>query len=128
MHRPHHLPHLCILKKASSRPAFHFNRPSPQYNFSSATPPPASVSLSSRWLSELKARIGKCILFGLNPAQIDEAGGILRIVARDWRELLAGSEGFLVGKGRAGLEGQEVVWGEMVCAVGTITLILLIPC
>jgi len=49
-------------------------------------------------------------------------------VARDWRELLAGSEGFLVGKGRAGLEGQEVVWGEMVCAVGTITLILLIPC
>ena len=38
----------------------------------------------------------------------------MRIVARDWRELLAGSEGFLTGRGRAGCEGREVVWGEMV--------------
>ena len=38
----------------------------------------------------------------------------MRIVARDWRELLAGSEGFLTGRGRAGYEGREVVWGEMV--------------
>ena len=26
---------------------------------------------------------------------------------------MAGSEGFLTGKGRAGLVGREVVWGEM---------------
>ena len=32
----------------------------------------------------------------------------------DWRELLAGSEGFLTGRGRAGYERREVVWGEMV--------------
>lgn len=38
----------------------------------------------------------------------------MRIVARDWRELLAGSEGFLTGRGRAGYEGREVAWGEMV--------------
>lgn len=38
----------------------------------------------------------------------------MRTVATDWRELLAGSEGFLTGRGRAGYEGREVVWGEMV--------------
>lgn len=38
----------------------------------------------------------------------------MRTVARDWRQLLAGSEGFLTGRGRAGIEGREVVWGEMV--------------
>ncbi|KAI4104218.1 MAG: hypothetical protein L6R37_003387 [Teloschistes peruensis] len=57
--------------------------------------------------------VGKCINFGLPSAQVDEAGSLLRILAGDWRELLAGSEGFLVGKGRAGLERHQVVWGEM---------------
>lgn len=38
----------------------------------------------------------------------------MRSVATDWRELLAGSEGFLTGRGRAGYERREVVWGEMV--------------
>ena len=71
--------------------------------------------LPNRWLADLKKRIGKCIIFGLRPAQVDEAGNILRALARDWRELLAGSEGFLVGRGRAGLERHKVVWGEMVC-------------
>lgn len=70
-------------------------------------------TLPSRWLSDLKKRVGKCIIFGLSNEQIDEAGEIMRTVARDWRDLLAGSEGFLTGKGRAGLEGREVVWGEM---------------
>ena len=71
-------------------------------------------NLASRWLSDLRARIGKCIIFGLKPSQVDEAGQILRIVTREWRELLAGSEGFLVGRGRAGLERHQVAWGEMV--------------
>lgn len=53
-------------------------------------------------------------MFGLNQEQIDEVGNITRIAARDWRQLLAGSEGFLTGRGRAGCEGREVVWGEMV--------------
>ena len=51
--------------------------------------------------------------------QVDEAGNILRFLARDWKELLAGSEGFLVGRSRAGLERHRVVWGEMVCAYGS---------
>lgn len=75
---------------------------------------PVTAALPARWLSDLKQRIGKCIIFGLNQEQIDEVGNIMRVVARDWRELLAGSEGFLTGRGRAGCEGREVVWGEMV--------------
>lgn len=36
------------------------------------------------------------------------------MVAGDWRELVAGRDGFLTGRGRRGFEGREVVWGEMV--------------
>lgn len=78
-------------------------------------PAPATVSLSPRWLFELKSRVGKCIMFGLQPEQTREAGSIVQEIAADWRELIAGSEGFLTGKDRRGLYRQEVVWGEMVC-------------
>ena len=104
----------CTLASASCRFPVRITLPAPQCRLLSATPLTTAVPISPRWLSELKARIGRCLSFGLKPAQIDEAGGVLSIIAQDWRELLAGSEGFLVGKGRAGLEGQEVVWGEMV--------------
>ncbi|KAI1746303.1 thioesterase-like superfamily-domain-containing protein [Xylaria scruposa] len=66
----------------------------------------------ARWVSEVRARIGKCISFGCDAAQIQRAAGILGILAREWRVLSAGSEGFLTG-GRRGLESQQVVWGEM---------------
>lgn len=62
--------------------------------------------------------MGKCIVFGLQPAQLDEAGDVLRIVAGSWRELVAGSEGFLVRHRREGLEGQVVVGDGMVSAFG----------
>lgn len=85
----------------------------PQYRFSS-TDVPATEKLSPRWLSDVRTRIGKCIMFGINEAQTNEAGSILQEVASDWRELLAGSEGFLTGEEYRGLYRQEVVWGEMV--------------
>ncbi|KAI0552576.1 thioesterase-like superfamily-domain-containing protein [Xylaria curta] len=66
----------------------------------------------TRWVSDVRARIGKCISFGCDAAQIQRAAGILGILAREWRVLSAGSEGFLTG-GRRGLENQQVVWGEM---------------
>lgn len=50
-------------------------------------------------------------MFGCSPAQVAGAAPVLRALAREWRGLLAGSEGFLTG-GRRGLEGQQVVWGE----------------
>ncbi len=76
-----------------------------------------TATLPSRWLSDLKQRIGYCISFGLSHEQNIEAGAISKVVAQDWRELVAGSEGFLTGKGRAGFEGREVVWGEMVSQI-----------
>jgi hypothetical protein len=83
----------------------------------SSTQAPATEKLSPRWLSDVRARIGKCIMFGINDAQTSEAGSILQEVSSDWRELLAGSEGFLTGQEYRGLYRQEVVWGEMVgCA------------
>ncbi|KAI4927504.1 hypothetical protein J4E85_006015 [Alternaria conjuncta] len=36
-----------------------------------------------RWLSDVRTRIGKCISFGMNPAQIEEAGLILQETAVD---------------------------------------------
>lgn len=42
------------------------------------------------------------------------AGGVLEEIARDWRELVAGSEGFLTGEKYCGLHRHNVVWGEMV--------------
>ncbi|KAI9871936.1 MAG: hypothetical protein M1830_002239 [Pleopsidium flavum] len=72
-----------------------------------------TASLDPRWLSDLKKRIGKCVMFGLKPVQVQEAASILKEIARDWRELVAGSEGFLTGRRRRGLHRQNVVWGEM---------------
>lgn len=66
----------------------------------------------ARWLSSLRARIGKCIIFGCTQAQVAEASVVLRALATEWRQLTAGSEGFLTGR-RRGLEGQRVAWGEM---------------
>ncbi|KAJ3577994.1 hypothetical protein NPX13_g2572 [Xylaria arbuscula] len=74
---------------------------------SSAPPSPPT-----RWVSDVRARIGKCISFGCNPAQVQRAASIVETLAREWRILSAESEGFLAG-GRAGLENQQVVWGEM---------------
>lgn len=71
------------------------------------------VPLSPRWIADIRQRIGKCITFGLNAQQVQTTGRILGTVAREWRDLSAGSEGFLTGPGRAGLVNQRVVWGEM---------------
>ncbi|KAJ5898989.1 hypothetical protein N7495_003733 [Penicillium taxi] len=61
----------------------------------------------------MKRRIGRCMMFGLKPAQIDEGGKILQQLATDWRELIAGSEGFLTDEKRRSLYQHNVVWGEM---------------
>jgi hypothetical protein len=73
--------------------------------------------LSPRWLSEAKSRIGKCITFGLDPPQVVKAGSILRELGTDWRELVAGSEGFLTDPTRRGLWKHDVMWGDMVRSI-----------
>lgn len=73
----------------------------------------------ARWLPDIKARIGKCIMFGLNAEQTQQAGLILRNINDNWRDLLAGSEGFVTGRAGHGLWQREVAWGEMVyCPCG----------
>ena len=42
----------------------------------------------------------------------------MKAASDNWKCLVAGSEGYLTGKRRAGLEGQQVVWGEMDTMVG----------
>jgi hypothetical protein len=82
--------------------------------FSSSNTPSKAQPLDPRWLTLIKRRIGKCLMFGLKPTQVEEAGQILRQIARDWRELIAGSEGFLTGKTRRALFRHSLAWGEMV--------------
>ncbi|KAF1956761.1 hypothetical protein CC80DRAFT_492262 [Byssothecium circinans] len=84
-----------------------------RFSSTSSKNEPATAALSSRWLSDVTKRLGYCIQFGLSKEQTDEAGVILQEVASNWRELSAGSEGFLTGKDQAGLFRHEVVWGEM---------------
>ncbi|THZ67801.1 hypothetical protein D6C85_07707 [Aureobasidium pullulans] len=73
----------------------------------------ATESLSPRWLADVKQRLGKCMTFGMKPEQVVRASAVLETVARDWRELVAGSEGFLTGEDRRGFYRHAVVWGEM---------------
>ena len=56
------------------------------------------------------------MMFGLKTPQVQEAGEVLQQLARDWRELVAGSEGFLTNDIVRGLFRHNVTWGEMVCA------------
>ncbi|GIZ37881.1 hypothetical protein CKM354_000131200 [Cercospora kikuchii] len=83
-----------------------------QRHRSTATPDSTLAELSPRWLSDVKQRLGHCITWGLKPDQTQEAGKILQEIARDWRDLLAGREGFLTSKQRRSTFRQQVVWGE----------------
>ncbi|KAL2138535.1 hypothetical protein VTI28DRAFT_5269 [Corynascus sepedonium] len=95
---------LCLHRRSFSSAA-----PGPQSPKSQAQVPPPPPP---RWISELRARIGKCLAFGCNAQQVSQAAGVLRVIATEWKELLAASEGFLTG-GRRGLDSREIAWGEM---------------
>jgi hypothetical protein len=81
--------------------------PTPRLRRTYTTAPP-----SPRWAAELSARIGRCIQFGCSSDQVYVAAEVLRVIGSEWRELTAGSEGYAT-RGKGGLEGQNVVWGEM---------------
>ena len=72
----------------------------------------ANTQLSPRWLSDVKTRVGACITFGLTTPQMALAGSILEEIASDWRELVAGSEGYLTSPTRRSLHRWPVAWGE----------------
>jgi hypothetical protein len=86
---------------------------------------PISTNMNARWLSETKARVGKCVMFGLSREQARQAAQVCRALGTEWRGLVAGREGFLVDPKRAGLLRQGVVWGEMDCMVCLFSISLL---
>ncbi|KAN0114439.1 Thioesterase/thiol ester dehydrase-isomerase [Hyaloscypha variabilis] len=102
-----------LAPRKTTKPSF--PRPPANHSFSTtppnpSTPPPTS---NSRWLSTTKSRLGKCILFGLSRPQCHQTAQILKILSHEWRDLVAGREGFLVSPAHAGLLRHPVVWGEM---------------
>ena len=73
---------------------------------------PTETTVNPRWLTDIKTRIGKCIAFGMSPAQVDDAGKILKELANDWKNLTVGCEGFLTQRERAGLHSHPIIWGD----------------
>ena len=49
----------------------------------------------------------------MDAQQTRRAGDVLKALGEEWRELVAGREGFLTNPKRAGLLRRRVVWGEM---------------
>ena len=94
----------------------HLHKPAVR-QLSTTASPSQPTPLPPRWLPITKARIGRCITFGLTREQKAEAGLLSGELAQDWRQLLAGSEGFVVG---GGLLRRRIEWGEMDSMVRTL--------
>ena len=94
----------------TSRPTTRLFSSGPMCYEDSSTPP--TKTLNPRWLSDLKTRLGKCIQFGMNDTQTTAAGLLLAEVTRDWRSLLAGSDGYLTHPLRAGISSVPIDWGD----------------
>ena len=62
----------------------------------------------------MKTRVGKLIFHGMKDPEVKEAAVVLEDLALNWREYVAGSEGFLTCEKRRGLFRHSVVWGDMV--------------
>ena len=78
------------------------------------TQSPIVASENPRWLSDTKDHIGRLFFHGTTPEESREAGEILTLLTKNWREYIAGPEGFLTGEKRRGLFRHNVVWGDMV--------------
>ncbi|KAK6826528.1 hypothetical protein RU639_005646 [Aspergillus parasiticus] len=78
---------------------------------SSKTAAPQPHRIDPRWLTMTKRRLGRCMMFGLKPAQVREAGEILQQIARDWQGACSG---------RALLGERWIPW---VCHVNNVTYV-----
>ncbi|RFU24868.1 hypothetical protein B7463_g11472, partial [Scytalidium lignicola] len=99
--------------EGSSVPALHLSTSTSTSTSNGEASLTDPTPFQSRWLSTTKSRIGKCILWGLDHEQTQRAAAVLKVLGEEWRVLVAGQEGFLTSKKRAGLVRQKVVWGEM---------------
>ncbi|KAL6699680.1 thioesterase-like superfamily domain-containing protein [Trichoderma pleuroticola] len=80
-----------------------------------ATPPPASENgaINPRWLSDLQKRLQQSLSLKIAPKKVDEVRERLAYLDKNWLELAAGREGFLVDPERRGLDRHMVQWGDM---------------
>lgn len=66
------------------------------------------------WLSDVQARLGKCMTHGTSSEETQKAGEILKDITQNWRTYVAGGSAFLTDSKWVGLDRQKVVWGDMV--------------
>jgi acyl-CoA thioesterase FadM len=93
-------------KRCLSTTSIHYDKPLESHATN------GQAALNPKWLTDIKARIGKCLAFGVPAPLVDEAGKMLEELGRDWRDLVAGSEGFVTDPQRAGLHRHEIYWGD----------------
>jgi acyl-CoA thioesterase FadM len=73
----------------------------------------AVIDAQSRFISDSKARIGKCVTFGCtHKHQFTELSVVLRTINKHWRKYVAGREGYNTLPDRAGLMGHRIAWGD----------------
>jgi acyl-CoA thioesterase FadM len=51
-------------------------------------------------------------MFGMPSSLVGDASAILQVLGQDWRDLVAGSEGFLTDPKRAGVHHYAIHWGD----------------
>ncbi|CAI6096530.1 unnamed protein product [Clonostachys chloroleuca] len=83
--------------------------PEPLITEESVRPP----SLNSRWLSDLRAQAQIRISTEGQGPTVNSARRVLSHLHENWLDLLAGSEGYLVGPRWTGLANQQISWGDM---------------
>ncbi|KAL7272873.1 hypothetical protein RUND412_004306 [Rhizina undulata] len=72
---------------------------------------------NARRLSDLKLRLGRIFFHGATKEEVAEASVVLKDLSENWREYVAGTEGFLTEEKRRGLFRHSVVWGDMLFIV-----------
>jgi hypothetical protein len=62
----------------------------------------------------LVSRLGYMTNNGVNHQTAARVAQILKTICSDWRDLVAGSDGYLTAENRRGVSGRAVEWGDMV--------------
>lgn len=96
------------IKVATSR--FHLHTESLKINNPGKPQPKASVknNIPTEWWRHVRARVGKCVHFGLNLGQAQRSTKILYLLASSAADMRAASEGYAVRGRRAFLMRKSI--------------------
>ncbi|KAF4964041.1 hypothetical protein FSARC_7990 [Fusarium sarcochroum] len=89
----------------------------PRQSQASSTVPQDTTPLSSRWFSDLQARIQELKSSKYPSECVSQAEKLHQHTSTAWIELLAGREGYLTDKSWRGLDHYQLLWGDMVSRV-----------